>query len=135
MSETPSVHRRVRVAWMVLTGVLAVEAIGGVFALVTVVQSFLAASTDPLGQRLSVLLAAVIAWAWVVATLWGAARLRAGWARGSALTLHVLLFAAGTGVLQFQLGSTALGFGLIALAFAGFAAALLAKPFVAEADE
>lgn len=128
MQDSPNVHRRVRVAWLALTTVLTVEAAGGAFALVTVLQGFFGASGDPFGQRLSILLAALIAWVWVLVTLWGAVRHRASWVRGSALTLHVLLFAAGTGVLQFQLGSTALGFGLIALAFVGFAAAVLAQP-------
>ncbi len=121
---------RPRPAWGVLLAVLVIEAFGGLAMLVPVTTGFLAASGDPLGPRISIFLAALIAWAWVLLTLWGAARLRASWARGSALTMHVLLFAAGTGILQLggMVGSPMLGWGLIVLALIGFFAALLAKP-------
>lgn len=128
MSATPEVYQRSRIAWAVLVLVLAVEVIGGVIALVFVIQSFFAASEEPFGQRISILLATLIAWVWVLVTLWGAVRSRAGWVRGSAITIHVLLFAAGTGILQLALGDALLGWALILLAFAGFVAALFARP-------
>lgn len=95
--------------------------------LVSVTLAFFGATDEPLAARLSVLLAAVIAWAWIVATLVGAARARAAWARGSALTIHVLLFAAGTGILQGIIGEPELGLALILLAGTGFTAAVLAR--------
>lgn len=139
----PSSHEpaaRARPGWGVLLVVLVIEAFGGLAMLVPVTTGFLAASDDPIGPRISIFLAALIAWAWVLLTLWGAARLRASWARGSALTMHVLLFAAGTGVLQLGgiVGSPVLGWALIVLALIGFFAALMAKPAVeplAEVEE
>ncbi|XPP26081.1 MAG: hypothetical protein ACNYNX_10755 [Leucobacter sp.] len=128
MSSSSEVHARSRIAWAVLGLVLAIEAIGGLVMLVPVVQGFFGADDEPIGQRVSIFLAVLIAWVWVCITLWGALRIRASWVRGSAITIHVLLFAAGTGVLQFALGDALLGWGLILLAFVGFAAGLLAKP-------
>lgn len=94
----------------------------------SVVQAFLAASHEPLGPRLSILVSALVAFAWVAITLFGVLSKRAGWARGSAMTLHVLMFAAGTGVLQGILGDPLLGWALVLCALVGFFAALLAKP-------
>lgn len=121
-------HPRARAAWRVLTLVLLIESVGGLALLIPLVQGFTHSGDEPLGQRVSIFLAAILAWVWVLATLWGALRYRASWVRGSALTMHVLLFAAGTGVLQFALADTLVGWGLILLAFVGFAAGLLAQP-------
>lgn len=127
---------RARSAWGVLLAVLTVEAFGGIAALVPITTDFLGASDEPLGPRLSIFLAALISWAWVLFTLWGAARTRASWARGSAITLHVLIFAAGTGVLQMggMIGEPLLGWGLVLLALVGFFAALLARPPVTDPE-
>ncbi len=115
--------------------VLVVEVIGGLAVLIPVVQGFFGATGDPIEQRLSIFLSALIAWVWVIITLWGALRSRASWVRGSAITIHILLFAAGTGVLQFGLAEPLIGWMLILLAFAGFAAALIARPMVREPEE
>lgn len=130
MPSSHEVGGRSRTGWGVLLVVLAVEAFGGLAAMVPITTSFLAAGDDPLGPRISIFLAALIAWAWVLITLWGAARTRASWARGSAITMHVLIFAAGTGVLQLGgiVGGPGLGWGLIVLALVGFGAALAARP-------
>lgn len=130
MPSSHEVTGRARSAWSVLLAVLTVEAFGGIAALVPITTDFLGASDEPLGPRLSILLAALISWAWVLITLWGAARTKASWARGSAITMHVLIFAAGTGVLQMggAIGGPMLGWGLVVLAFVGFFAALLARP-------
>ncbi|MGK0715637.1 hypothetical protein ACR5KS_06175 [Leucobacter sp. W1153] len=127
---------RARSAWGALLAVLTVEAFGGIAALVPITTDFLGASDEPLGPRLSIFLAALISWAWVLFTLWGAARTRASWARGSAITLHVLIFAAGTGVLQMggMIGEPLLGWGLVLLALVGFFAALLARPMVTDPE-
>lgn len=132
MSVSSQLNSRAGTGWGVLLAVLIVESFGGLALMVPVVTAFLAAAEDPLGPRLSVMLAAILAWAWVLLTLWGAARSRASWSRGSALTMHVLMFAAGTGVLQLGglVGSPLLGWGLIALALVGFVGAIIAKPAI-----
>lgn len=128
MADSPNVHRRARTAWIVLIAVLSVETIFGVLALIPLATGFSEAGGDLLGQRVSVLLGGLLAVLWVVVTFLGALRTRAGWVRGSALTLHVLLFAAGTGILQYALAPTWMGWAAILLAFAGFFSALLARP-------
>ena len=116
---------------MILRVVLVVEVVGGTILLWNVFQAFLAAGDEPLGARVSVLLAVLISWAWLAITLWGAVARRASWVRGSALTLHVLMFAAATGVLQGMLGDAGpLGWALLALALVGFLSAVLARPVV-----
>jgi hypothetical protein len=131
-SPSSDVHSRSRIAWAALIVLLGLEAVGGLAVMIPVVQGFFAATEDPIAQRLSIFLSALIAWVWVIITLWGALRSRASWARGSAITIHILLFAAGTGVLQFGLAEPLVGWVLILLAFAGFAAALLARPLERE---
>lgn len=134
-SSSPDVHLRSRIAWRVLTVLLALETVGGLVVMIPVVQGFFTSTADPIAQRLSIFLSALLAWVWVILTLWGALRSRASWVRGSAITIHILLFAAGTGVLQFGLAELSVGWLLILLAFAGFAAALLARPEVSEPRE
>lgn len=137
MQQGPERHDgaevRSRTAWRVLVAVLIVEAVGGVALMWPVVQAVFAPTHDTLGARVSVLLAVVLAWAWVCVTLAGAVVKRAPWARGSAITIHVLMFAAGTGVLQGILGTPLLGWALVLLAFLGFFSALLARPIVSDA--
>ena len=134
MRPTPPDHPRAGGAWAVLRVILAVEVVGGAALLWTVTQAFFAASDDPLGARVSVLLAVLLAWVWLGATLWGALAGRRSWARGSALTIHVLIFAGATGVLQGLVGEQAtLGWALLLLALGGFVAAVLARPAAPEA--
>jgi membrane protein YdbS with pleckstrin-like domain len=71
----------------------------------------------------------------VIVTFVGAARARVSWVRGSALTIHVLLFAAGTGCLQLAIGPWWFGFGLVAVALLGFLAAVLARPELPQAGD
>lgn len=131
MSRPSSSIFRSRAAWMVLRVVLLVEVVLGAILVVNTFGAFLAAPDEPLGSRLSILIAALLSWVWVIVTLVGAMRGR-GWARGSAITLHVLLFAAATGVLQGIFGEEfLLGVLLILLAFAGFFVGILAKPIQA----
>ncbi|WP_344030793.1 hypothetical protein [Leucobacter iarius] len=127
MPSSPAVHPRSRGGWAVLTGLLLIEAF---FGIVVVFFSILGAmnSAGTLGQNLSLVLAAAISWIWVVVTLVGALRGRPSWARGSALTIHVLLFAAGTGILQLQLLAWQFGFAIVAVGVVGFVAAMLARP-------
>ena len=128
MSTSPTAHLRSRKAWAVLIAVLGIETLAGVVALIPLALGFLDAGEDLLGQRVSVLLAGLLSVLWVAVTFLGALRSRASWARGSALTLHVLMFAAGTAMLQYALAPGWAAWGAILLAFAGFFSALLARP-------
>lgn len=128
MSDSPAVHQRSRRAWVLVIAVLAIETLIGVVALIPLALGFLEAGDDLLGQRVSVLLGGLLAVIWVAITFLGALRSRASWARGSALTIHVLMFAAGTGILQYQLAPSWVGWAAIIAAFIGFFAALLARP-------
>ncbi|UOQ60582.1 hypothetical protein MUN76_00905 [Leucobacter rhizosphaerae] len=129
MSSQPVDHPRSRTGWTILRLVLVIEVVGGAILLWNVFQAFLAAGDEPLGARVSLLLAVLISWAWIAITLWGALALRASWVRGSAITLHVLMLAAATGVLQGILGEAILlGWALLALALVGFLGAVLARP-------
>lgn len=141
MPHSPAVHQaaagRARTAWILLIAVLAAETAAGILALMPLATGFFEADDELLGQRVSVLLAGLLAVLWVAVTFLGALRARAGWARGSALTLHVLMFAAGTAMLQYALAPAWMTWAVILLAFAGFFAALLARPTaqIASADE
>ncbi|SJN12985.1 hypothetical protein FM113_16335 [Leucobacter sp. 7(1)] len=116
--------------------VLLLEAIGGAWLVWNVVQGMFAAGDEPIGDRIILLVACVLWWGWILITAWGARRARPGWVRSSAITIHVLLFAAATGILQGLIGpQTVLGLELLVLAFAGFVAALLARPDAPEIPE
>jgi len=128
MSPSPTGHPRTRRAWLVLIALLGIETAAGLVSLIPLGTSFLGAGGDLPGQRISVLLAGLIAILWVAVTFVGALRSRASWARGSAITLHVLMFAAGTGALQYGLAPGGVAWALVLCAFAGFFSALLAKP-------
>lgn len=134
MSSLPAVDNAPQRGWGVLATVLAIETFGGLALLIPIVTAMLESSDEPLGQRLSIFLAALIALIWICVTLFAALRVRASWVRASAITIHVLMFAAGTGILQLQLASQILGWGLVALALVGFFAALRARPVVREDD-
>lgn len=135
MSSSPANSRRSATAWSLLIVSLAIEAVGGLVLLISIVPNMLAATEEPMGPRLSIFLAILISWVWVCVTLGGSVRSRASWVRGSAITIHVLLFAAGTGLLQLGLASSAMGWGLVLLALIGFFSALLARPTVHEISE
>lgn len=129
MDRQPAVHTPSRYGWGTLRILLLIELVGGAVVLWNVVLGFIAASNEPLGSRLSLLLAVVISWVWIGITLWGALTRRASWVRGSALTIHILMFPAATGVLQGILGDAAsLGWALLALAILGFVSAIVARP-------
>lgn len=135
MTAPPSSTPRARGAWKTLITALAVETIAGVLALVPFAMGFFDAEADEPGQRVSVLLAGLFALLWVAVTFTAALRSHASWVRGSALTLHVLMFAAGTGVLQYGLAETWIGWMLVILAFVGFFSALAARPDPPERPE
>lgn len=136
MNSQSAGHAPSKLGWLLLRIVLVIEVVGGAVLLWNVLLAFFAASNEPLGARVSLLLAVLISWAWIAITLWGALTKRASWVRGSALTIHVLMFAAATGVLQGILGEAiGLGWSLLILALAGFVAAVIARPVRAQPAE
>lgn len=115
-------------AWIALTAALAVELVLGVFLLVTMFPTLPAAGLErevffPLW--VSLLVSMAICCVWIAATLLGAIRRRGSWVRGSAVTIHVLMFAAALGVFQGLLGTPAIGIALLVLALVGFVSAIL----------
>ncbi|QZY52518.1 hypothetical protein [Leucobacter tenebrionis] len=134
MPSSPADHPRSRAAWKALGALLAVEGALLLWVVGVTVVGTVTGDGNPL-QNLSLIVMAALSLVWVVVTFAGAVRTRASWVRGSSLTIHVLLFAAGTGCLQIGIGPWWLGFALVALALAGFAAAILARPAVAPAAE
>jgi len=127
MQTTPFDHPRSRAGWAVLTVLLVLEGVLLAWvALIAVLAAF--GSHNVQVQVLSLLIMVLAVLGWVVVTLIGAMRSRVSWVRGSALTIHVLLFAAGTGCLQLDIGPWWFGFALVVAALVGFAAALVARP-------
>ncbi|CAG7612592.1 hypothetical protein ACFPZL_01405 [Leucobacter soli] len=136
MTASPAGQLRSRRAWGILLALLGIETVAGVIALIPLGVAFFAADGEEAGQRVSVLLGGLLAIVWIAVTFTGALRARASWARGSALTLHVLMFAAGTGILQYGLADSWIGWSLVIAAFVGFFSALAARPeYTAAADE
>ncbi|WP_050803117.1 hypothetical protein [Leucobacter chromiiresistens] len=127
MPPTPPDHPRSRAGWAVLRVLLVLESLLLVGVLIFSVSAALG-SVGPVAQNVSIVAMALLALVWVAVTAVAALRGRPSWVRGSALTIHVLLFAAGTGCLQLGIGSWQFGFSLVAGALVGFAAAVLARP-------
>lgn len=130
--DSSSVHNPVRGPWRLLCAVLMIESVGALALAWICVQGFLEATGDPLADRLSVLIVAIVAVVWVFATLVGALRGR-GWSRGANLTLQILVIAAASGILQGMLGAgvpsaPVIGWSLIVVAAAGAIGSLMARP-------
>ena len=127
MTGSPALYRRSQLGWGLLVACLAVETL--LLAWVTLFTLLAAhGSSSGVAQNYSLVVVSAICLVWVVVTLVASVRSRVSWVRGSAVTLHVLLFAAGTGCLQLAIGPWWVGFGIIALALLGFFAAILARP-------
>ncbi len=127
MPPTSPDHPRSRAGWAVLRVLLVLESALLVGVLIfSVAAAF--GSVGPVAQNVSIVAMAVLALAWVAITAVAALRGRPSWVRGSALTIHVLLFAGGTGCLQLGIGTWQFGFALVACALLGFIAAVLARP-------
>ncbi len=125
-------NMRSRSAWLALTAVLAIELVLGLVLVITMVPTFPAAGPDQAALMplwISLLVSMILACVWVAATLVGAMRRQGSWVRGSAVTIHVLMFAAALGVFQGILGTPAIGALLLGLAVIGFASAIvIGKP-------
>lgn len=134
MTGSPTLHRRSQWGWGVLIACLAIETL--LLAWVTLFTLLAAlGSSSGTAQNYSLVVVAALCFVWVVVTLLASVRSRLSWVRGSAVTIHVLLFAAGTGCLQLGIGPWWIGFGIIAFAIVGFFAAILARPVLATPTE
>jgi len=111
----------------VLNLLLGVETILGILALIPLVVGFAGSADDAFGQRISILLAGALGVVWIAITFWGALRSQARWPRSSAVTIHVLLFAAGTGMLRYVLAPFSVSVAVVAVGIIGFFVALLAR--------
>lgn len=127
MPQSQTVSGRSRIAWIVLAVLLAIETIGLAWLFVSTLAAGIG-SGERATQVVSIILMVGLGLVWALATLIGSLRVRVGWVRGSALTIHVMLFALATGCLQLGMLGWQSGFGLVGLAIAGFAAAILARP-------
>ncbi|MGO3147362.1 MAG: hypothetical protein ACTIJ6_06760 [Leucobacter sp.] len=124
-------NMRQNLARRVLSAVLFIELIGGIIVLVGMLPTFPASGPDSevlLPLWISLLASVVLGLVWVGATLYGVVRNRGNWVRASSVVIHILMFAAGTGVLQGILGTELVGWMLVILAFVGFISALLLRP-------
>lgn len=127
MISSPNIYRKSIVAWAILRTLLGLETLGAVALLIfTLVSAF--ADKGDFTQIISIVLMSVAVVLWVGITFTAATRGRTSRARASAVTIHVLMFAAGTGCLQIGIGPWWLGFAIVVLAIAGFAAAMFARP-------
>ncbi|MBL3682885.1 hypothetical protein U746_2354 [Mycolicibacterium mucogenicum 261Sha1.1M5] len=133
---------RSRSAWLALTAVLAIELVLGLVLVITMIPTFPEAGPDQAALMplwVSLLISMILACLWIAVTLVGAMRRQGSWVRGSAVTIHVLMFAAALGVFQGILGTPAVGALLLGLAVVGFASAILigkpaeAAPQISEA--
>lgn len=128
--------RQVR-ARRVLAAVLAIECIAGVFLLIAMVPTF----PDPGPDQqvlvpiwIGLLISVIVSLVWVGVTLFGVLRTSGNWVKASSVVLHVLLFAAGAGVLQGIIGTPFIGGVLVVLAFVGFFSATLLRPAAVEPE-
>lgn len=118
-------------AWGVLAAALAIEFIAGAAVIVGMIPTFPSSGPDSQAEIplwISLFISVVVWWLWIGGTLLGALRTRRSRVRSSSFTIHVLLFAAGMGVLQGIMGTPPIGWALTGVAVVGFFATLLTKP-------
>lgn len=124
-------NTRSKRAWGVLAAALALEFVAGAVVIVGMIPTFPASGPNSQAEIplwLSLFICLVVWWVWIGATLLGALRTRRSRVRSSSFTIHVLIFAAGMGVLQGFLGTPPIGYALAGVAIVGFFATLLTKP-------
>ncbi len=115
----------------VLAAVLTIECLAGIFLLIGMLPTFPEADPNkdvlaPIWVGLLISLIACIVWVGV--TLLGLLRDLGNWVRASSVVLHILMFAAGAGVLQGIIGTPLVGSAMLLLAVIGFVAALMLRP-------
>lgn len=134
MVSIPAGHTRSKLGWATLKGLLGLEALGLLIVLgFTIVRSI--AEPGEVTQEVSLVLMSLASLIWVTVTFVGVLRSRASWARSSAVAIHVLTFAGGTGCLQLGIGPWWFGLSIVAVALIGFAAAIIARPEIAQPGE
>lgn len=127
MVSSPAGHARSDLAWAALRLLLGLEALGLLLLVgFTIVRSI--AESGAVAQEISIVLMSVAAFVWVAVTFVGVTRSRTSWSRSSAVAIHVLTFAGGTGCLQLGIGPWWLGVGIVVIALIGFGAAIFARP-------
>ena len=117
-----------RLGWTILRLVLVLESLAGLVVLWQTFSGVLGDKDAPAGLRASIIISVVLCWIWVAVTAYGAAKGMPSWARGSAITIHILMFSAAVGILQGILGTVAVGIALLLVAIVAIVAAIIARP-------
>jgi len=126
MTDRERLSRAAAARW-IASIIVTLEAVGAAVLFGYSVFGFVTRGDDPFLPALSIVLVAGIAFVWVAATAAGLLR-RRSWARGSALTVQMLLFTVGIGAFQGLFAQPSLGWALVLPAVAGGIAAVLSKP-------
>ncbi|QHC67211.1 hypothetical protein GSU68_11990 [Rathayibacter sp. VKM Ac-2759] len=98
---------------LVLIVVLALETVGVGAVTAWLLIELVTTTADTVGGGVAIVVLAVIALGWVVATTLGAIR-RRSWMRGSALTMQLVLMAVALGAFQGQYAVPDVGWALLA---------------------
>lgn len=116
-------------AWIVLAVILLIELIAGIALVIAIIPTF--PQAGPEREQLvplwvSLVISLVLSCVWVLATLIGAIKRKGSWVRGSAVTMHILMFAAAMGIFQGIMGTPLIGAVVLAFSLVGFFAAVVA---------
>lgn len=123
----PQSRNSPEIAWKVMTILIGLEAIAGLYLTVQTILDFFSRGDDQLGAALSIVIVAVLSCLWVVLTAFGA-RSRKPWSRSSALTIQIFIAAIAIGAFQGFYAQPLIGWMLLVPAVTIFIAALLAVP-------
>ena len=110
-----SAEARQKIVRFILAAVLALEFVGVLVVLIRMLPTFPDAGPDQAAIMplwVSLIISLAVSGLWIGVTLLAAVRAQSAWVRGSGVTIHVLMLAAATGVLQGILGTPALGCSL-----------------------
>lgn len=117
-----------RLGWTILRLVLVLESLAGLVVLWQTFSGVLGDTGAPAGLRASIIISVVLSWIWVSVTAYGAVKGTPSWARGSAITIHILMFSAAVGILQGILGTVAVGIALLLVAIIAIIGTVIARP-------
>ncbi len=119
-------EKRASRGWGLIQLVVTLETIGMAAMVWVAIQGMLNIGDQPYIDMLSLLVLAVLGFGFSVLCLAGVLA-RRGWSRAASVVLQVLLFAVATAMLQGILGTTALGWVLIAVSVIGTVGAVRAR--------
>lgn len=119
-------EKRASRGWGLIQLVVTLETIGMAAMVWVAIQGMLNIGDQPYIDMLSLLVLAVLGFGFSVLCLAGVLA-RRGWSRAASVVLQVLLFAVATAMLQGILGTTALGWVLIAVSVIGTIGAVRAR--------